>query len=383
MSGKYSPDAYSIWLAQALGPGSDYLAAVAEFGSAQALFEASEIEWRMFGLFRPAQLERLAKREIDSAARHAQICSNNGWHIITQNSEYYPVHLKNIKDSPALLYVNGDPECLKAPVCISVVGAREASNYGKEVAFRLAASLVKGGATVVSGGALGIDSASHEGAISAGGKTVAVMGCGLGAAYLPENEALRNSVAKHGAVISEYLPLSKPTRASFPMRNRIISGMSLMTVVVEAGEKSGSLGTAKHAIAQGRDVGAVPGDVISSAYVGSNVLIANGAKSIYSAASVLEDYVYTYPELIDFDKLDRTLERKAAEEAQPVKKRMPDHLTDRQRAVYGLFGSQPLSYDYLVTNSGLEARELSLTLTELELEGLVSTLPGSRYKVSD
>ncbi|MBR6618804.1 MAG: DNA-processing protein DprA [Clostridia bacterium] len=381
MNGKYPDSVYQIWLAEALGAGSDYLTAVTEFESARGVFEASEIEWRMLGIFTPNQLARLSKRDLSVAARSVQICSNNGWHIIAQDSEYYPVHLKNIKDSPALLYVNGDPDCLTAPVCISVVGAREASNYGKEVAFRLAASLVKGGATVVSGGALGIDSASHEGAISAGGKTVAVMGCGLGAAYLPENEALRNSVSKHGAVISEYLPLSKPTRASFPMRNRIISGMSLMTVVIEAGEKSGSLGTAKHAAAQGRDVGAVPGDVISSAYIGSNVLISNGAKMITSAASVLEDYVCQYPELIAFDKLERTLWQKP-QPAEPVKKRTPDHLSDMQKKVYELIGAESVSYDYLIINSSLEAPELSLTLTELELEGLIVQLPGSRYKIS-
>lgn len=382
MSIGYPDSVYQIWLAEALGAGSDYTTAVAEFESAKGFFEASEIEWRMLGIFKPNQLARLSKRDLAAAARSSQICVNNGWHIIAQDSEYYPIHLKNIKDSPALLYVNGDSECLTAPICISVVGAREASNYGKEVAFRLAASLVHGGATVVSGGALGIDSASHEGAISAGGNTVAVMGCGLGAAYLPENEALRNSVSKHGAVISEYPPLSKPTRASFPMRNRIISGMSLMTVVIEAGEKSGSLGTAKHAIAQGRDVGAVPGDAISSAYIGSNVLIANGAKPIFSAADVLSDYKYYYPELIDFEKLERTLERKNSL-AEPVKKRTPDHLTVRQRAVYELIGVQPVSYDYLITNSGLEAPALSLTLTELELEGLIDSLPGSRYKSAE
>ncbi len=383
MSGNYPDSVYQIWLAEALGPGSDYITAVAEFGSARGFFEASEIEWRMLGVFKPAQLARLSKRDLAAAARSARICANNGWHIIAQDSEYYPTHLKNIKDSPALIYANGDPECLKAPICISVVGARDASNYGKEVAFRLAASLVNGGATVVSGGALGIDSAAHEGAISAGGKTVAVMGVGLGAAYLPENEALRNSVSKHGAVISEYLPLARSTRASFPLRNRIISGMSLMTVVIEAGERSGSLGTARHAIAQGRDVGAVPGDAISSAYIGSNVLIANGAKPVFSAADVLSDYVYDYPELIDLNKLERTLERKSNEEKAPARKRTPDHLTARQKAVYELFGAQPLSYDYLVINSGLDAPGLSLTLTQLELEGLISILPGSRYTISE
>ncbi len=380
MSAVYGEDVYRIWLAQCLGAGSDYLTAIGEFGSAKEFYDADKTEWRMLGIFKPSQLEKLSARDLSSAARYEQICRNNSWHIIPQDSEYYPHHLKNIKNAPALLYVNGDIECLKAKLCISIVGAREASNYGKEVAFRLAASLARAGAVVVSGGALGIDSASHEGAINAGGKTVAVMGCGLGAAYLPENEALRSSVSKNGAVISEYPPLSKPARASFPMRNRIISGMSLMTVVVEASERSGSLGTAKHAISQGRDVGAVPGDVISSAYVGSNLLLSEGAKHISSAADVLEDYVYIYPELIDLSRVERTLERKAAE---PVKKRAPDSLTERQASVYELFGSEPLSFDLLATKSGLDAPALSLTLTELELEGLITGCAGGRYKITD
>lgn len=381
MSADTAREVYQIWLAECLGPGSDYLTAIAEFGSAQAFYEASDTEWRILGVFRPNQLSKLTRRDLSAAQRAAQICKTNSWHIIPQDSEFYPFHLKNIKNAPALLYVNGDPACLKAKLCISVVGAREASNYGKEVAFRLAASLCDAGATVISGGALGIDSASHEGAINAGGKTVAVMGCGLGAAYLPENEAMRNLVSKNGAVISEYLPLSKPGRASFPMRNRIISGMSLATVIIEAGERSGSLGTAKHAMEQGRDVCAVPGDVISSAYIGSNVLIANGAKPVFSAAEILGDYVYTYPDLINLDKVEQKLQRK--ERAKPVKKRAPDSLTERQRKVYGLFSDEPLSYDRLIEDSGLDAPSLSLTLTQLELEGLITVCPGNRYMISE
>lgn len=379
MSAAYADEAYEIWLAHALGAGSDYTTAVAEFGSARNFFEASETEWRLLGIFKPSQIERLSKRDIARASKAAQICKNNSWHIVTQCSEYYPVHLKNINDSPALLYVNGEQECLSAMLTVSIVGARDASRYGKEVAYRLAASLARAGVTVISGGALGIDSASHEGAISAGGKTVAVMGCGLGAGYLSENEALRNSVAQNGAVISEYYPLSAPSRGSFPMRNRIISGMSLATVIVEAGEKSGSLGTANHAIRQGRDVCAVPGDAISSAYIGSNILIANGAKPVFSAADVLADYAYTYPELIDLNNLERTLA--PAANAAPVKQRTPDNLNQTQSAVYALFGDEPISYDTLVIKSGLAAPELSVVLTELELEGIITGCPGNRYKI--
>ena len=163
------------------------------------------------------------------------------------------------------------------------------------------------------------------------------------------------------------------------MRNRIISGMSLATVIVEAGEKSGSLGTAQHAIKQGRDVCAVPGDAISSAYIGSNILIANGAKPVFSAADVLADYVYIYPELINLQNIERTLAQTA--KSAPVKQRTPDGLSETHRKVYGLFGDSEISYDTLVLKSGLSAPELSVVLTELELEGVITVCPGNRYKI--
>lgn len=376
----FDSSVYELWLAECLGAGSDWLTSVTEFGSAQAFYEATEFEWRLMGVLSPTQIEKLKKRNLKSASAAVQVCKNNGWNIVHQNSEFYPPHLLNIKNSPAVLFVNGDLSCLKSKLTVSVVGAREASNYGKEIAFRLAASLVKAGVTVVSGGALGIDSASHEGAISAGGKTVSVMGCGLGSSYLPENEPLRKSVSENGAVISEYFPLTSPTRGSFPMRNRIISGMSLATVIVEAGEKSGSLGTARYAISQGRDVCAVPGDLISSAYTGSNILIAQGAKPVFSAADILSDYVYTYPELIDLSKVERTLEGRTA--AAKPKQSAPVGLSIDAKTVYELFGSEELSYDYLITNSGLNASAMAATLTELELYGLITACPGKRYKIN-
>lgn len=373
---------YSVWLAGCLGAGQSYMAAVAQMGSEQAVFNASELEWSMLGIFKPAQLEKLSKRDLSAAKRIVQICENNSWHIISQCSEYYPVHLKNIGDPPSLIYAWGDAQSLKSELMISIVGAREASTYGRNVAFRLAASLARAGCTVVSGGALGIDTASHEGAVSTGGKTVSVMGCGLGSGYLPENEALRNMVSKHGAVISEYAPITSPTRASFPLRNRIISGMSLATVIVEAGEKSGSLGTARHAQSQGRDVCAVPGDLISSAFTGSNVLIANGAKPVFSAADVLSEYIYTYPHLIDLEKVERTLDPPTGTQIK-VKPAAPEDLSETQSLVYGLFSTEPVGYDYLIENSGLTAPQLSQTLTELELKGIITGCAGRRYTIVD
>lgn len=377
--------AHVAWLAGCVN-GPAYLEAVTAFGGAQALFKASEADWRTAGIFTPAQLDRLKKRDLGAAERYVRICEKNGWHVIPCTDEYYPTHLREISDHPAMLYVNGDPETLRNPLTVAIVGAREASLYGRELAARLARSLAYAGVTIVSGGALGVDSAAHGGAIDGGGTTVAVMGCGLGAYYLAENEPLRQKIAEHGCVISEYPPLSRPTKATFPNRNRIISGMSVTTAIVEAGEKSGSLSTARHAIRQGRDLCAVPGDAIVSTYTGSNVLIANGARPVFTALDVAYECIYEYPELIKAEDIfadPRQAERSGSSqrETKLPPAPAPDHLTDKQKAVYSVFGSGELGYDAIAEKSGLNPSELSNILTQLELEGLITPLPGNRYRV--
>ena len=368
---------YSVWLSQCIGAKPGSVDSLSFFSSAQALYEAGAAEWYATGLFRPAQLRRMEKRDLTDAKRIVRQCDENGWHIIDVNSEYYPVNLKEIADAPAVLYVWGDPTCLKDERMIAVVGARDATRYSLEVAHRLTADFARAGMTVVSGGALGIVTAAHRGAMEGGGKTVAVMGCGLGAAYLSENEGLRRDVAASGAVISELAPFSKPFQGSFPQRNRIISGLSKGTVVIEAGENSGSLGTAEHAYRQNRDVFAVPGDVISSSFVGSNVLIANGAKPVFRAEDVLYDYAYLYD--IDLSALRGESVRKPARH----KPLAPDTLTDTQRKVYACFDCDPVGFDALVAKSGLNAPLLSQTLTELQIIGLIRPLPGKRFTAAD
>ncbi len=368
---------YSVWLSHCIGVGPGSFDALSFFPSARAFYEAGTAEWYATGLFRPAQLRRMEKRDLTDAKRIVRQCDENAWHIIDVNSEYYPVNLKEIVDAPGVLYVWGDPACLKDERMIAVVGARDATRYSIEVAHRLTADFARAGMTVVSGGALGIDTAAHRGALEGGGKTVAVMGCGLGASYLNENEGLRRDVAASGAVISELAPFSKPFQGSFPQRNRLISGLSKGTVVIEAGENSGSLGTAEHAYRQNRDVFAVPGDVISSSFVGSNVLIANGAKPVFRAEDVLYDYEYLYN--LDLSALRGESVRKPARH----KPLAPETLSDVQRKVYACFDCEPVGFDALVAQSGLSAPLLSQTLTELQIIGLIRPLPGKRFTAAD
>ena len=378
---------FDLWLTSCVN-GPAYTAVISSFGSAKAFFEANEFDWRTAGIFTSAQLDRLKKRELSLAEKRLKICEENNWRIVTCLDKDFPVHLRGIKDAPSMLYVDGYPEFLSNPLTVAMVGARKASYHGALLASRLAAALAGVGVTIVSGGALGIDTASHDGAIMGGGSTVCVLGCGLGARYLLENESLRKRVAGHGCLVSEYPPFSAPTKATFPNRNRIISGMSVTTVIVEAGERSGSLGTARHALRQGRDLCAVPGDAINSAYTGSNVLIANGARPVFSAADILLECSYEYPELLSPEAVRSAAERSISQNGYPdkeitiPKKPAPSTLSEDQKKVYELFGTEEIGYDELALNSGLNPAKLSQVLVELELEDLIQPLPGNRYAPS-
>jgi DNA processing protein len=216
-----------------------------------------------------------------------ELINKNNITVITDRDESYPENLFNIYDRPPLLYIKGNLQ--KEDINIAIVGSRLASTYGKFITERISRELAMKGITIVSGMARGIDSAAHRGAIAAQGRTVAVLGCGLDIIYPPENKNLFSDIVQNGAVISEYPPQTQPLSAHFPARNRIISGISYGVVVVEAGEKSGSLITARLALEQGREVFAVPGSIDSVGSRGTNKLIKQGAKLIENIDDILED----------------------------------------------------------------------------------------------
>lgn len=237
--------------ATALGVQSRLEEAIAYFGTARRLYEAGELEWKLAGLFTARQLEKLRSQRLTQAEEILKQCAGNGWLALTPEDPCYPKRLRAIPNFPAALYVWGRMPDLDGRVALAVVGAREASFQGRQIAQGLCKAFAQAGAVVVSGGALGIDSAAHMGALEGGGETVAFLGCGLGARYLMENQYLRESIAAHGAVVSEFPPGTPPGRTTFPVRNRLLSGVSCGTVVIEAGEKSGSLITARCALEQG------------------------------------------------------------------------------------------------------------------------------------
>ena len=293
------PVEYWIWLQNALGAGARTDEILAYFKTPEEMYKAGEYEWRLSGLLTQRKIDLLKNSTVEKTTEIINECRQQGYKIITPDDNLFPNRLKNLTDMPLVLYGLGDCSVMNDSVNIGMVGTRNASSYGIETAQKLSFLLALSGATIVSGGALGIDSEAHAGAMLAKGRTLAFLGCGLSVNYLMENAALRRAITRYGAVVSEYSPFTPASRITFPTRNRLISGVSLGVVVVEAGVKSGSLITANYALDQGKDVFAVPGDIVRSSFDGTNYLIKNGAKPVFNAEDILSEYEYQYGDLLD------------------------------------------------------------------------------------
>jgi DNA processing protein len=288
--------------------------------------------------------------------------------VVTYLDEAYPPRLRAIPDPPPLLYVGGTLD-QRDHQAIAIVGSRKASASGRLLTEELSRDLASAGFTVVSGLALGIDAAAHRGALAAGGRTVAVMGCGLDRTYPPEHEALREQIERSGAVVGE-LPLgSYPYGYHFPRRNRIISGMSLGVLVTEAAIRSGSLITARLAAEQGREVFAAPGFAKAENSRGPNGLIKQGAKLVETAADVIEELL---------PQLDRSFRERLQRLAPPAAGAIPQ--LDRQEApIYDVLSFEPTHIDDLIARTGLPAADVAGLLLAMELKGAIRQLPGHAY----
>ena len=389
---------YWIWLQQALHAGAQVDDLLGVFSTARGVYESGETERRLSGALRASQLRRLEDTPLSAAEAILRRCASLGQRVVTPEDALYPAALRSLPDMPLVLYTRGDLYCLHDALAIAVVGARRASLYSLGVARALAKDLAGAGVVVVSGCALGVDAASHEGALYAGGKTVGVLGCGIDTPYLTENAALREDVAKNGALVTEYPPGTKVVPRNFPLRNRIISGLSSGVVVVEAGEHSGSLITARYAAEQGRDVFGVPGDLTSRDFTGVHALIRDGAKPVFSARDVLQEYTWVYdslhPEALA-DVLHVTdVPRRSEPQAQrqpadppappkPTRRTLPASLSDDARAVYDAMGAQALYTDDLVRATKLEPNRVFTALIELEINGFIQMTSGKRYCIKD
>jgi DNA processing protein len=335
---------------------------LARFGTLEAAWKAEEMELVMSGLDQKS-LEALgaARRAIDPDAE-LEALARSGIGALTWVDPDYPRLLRQIADPPPALYVKGDLREADA-WAVAIVGTRRASVYGREVAEMLASDFARSQVTVVSGLARGIDAAAHQAALSAGGRTVAVLGSGVDVVYPAEHRQLAHAIAAQGALVSDYPPGTQPEAVNFPPRNRIISGLSLGTVVVEADERSGALITVDFALDQGRDVFAVPGNIFNRTSRGTNQLIQKGAKLVMSAADVLDD--------LNLGLAAQHAEVQAAAPADAVERRVLEALTH-----------EPAPVDEVVRGLGLPAETVAAALALLELKGLARQAGGARYALT-
>ncbi len=333
------------------------------FGSLEKAWGASRAQLGCILDSRSIENIERARSRIEPAAT-LERCSRLGIAVLTAMDPAYPRLLAHIPAAPPVLYVRGS--LTQADECaVAIVGTRRASSYGREIATEIARDLAAAGVTVVSGLARGIDGFAHQGALEGNGRTVAVMASGVDVIYPPEHRGLAERVAGNGALVSDYAPGTKPDGPNFPARNRIIAGMALATLVIEAPARSGALITVDFAADQGRDVFVVPANVTSSASAGSNKLIRDGARVITSAADLLVDLG------IDGLNVDRP---------EPVQDSLP--LTDEERRIMAVMSRQPVHLDEIIVAANMTVSEGSAMLTMLELKGLVQNAGSHHYALT-
>ena len=360
---------YAPWIAfgrvKGLG-GVSFKKLAAHFADPTQVFSASAKELRQVQSLDEAVIDGLMNfsewHQVETEVRRVR---EAGVTIVPFTDANYPARLRMIADPPPLLYVKGEirPDDEKA---VGVVGSRSASDYGRRVARDLCRGLAALGFTVVSGMARGIDGAAHETALRFGARTIAVLGSGVDRAYPPEHATLYQRITESGAVISE-LPLgTRPMTFNFPARNRLISGLSLGVVVVEATERSGSLITAALAVEQGREVFAVPGEVGSSRSRGAHRLIRQGAKLVETVDDIIEEIA---PQLLS----------RPGEPAREPQRMLPQGASAEVRKIFALLQGRSLQIDEVIEGSGFSPAKTSEILLDLELQGYLRQLPGKRY----
>lgn len=335
------------------------------YGSLEAAWNAPADSLRACGL-PPKTLENLLRVRSDCSLETIwENIQRKGIQVLTWEDERYPRRLREIDQPPPVLYVSGDFQPAD-DWAVAVVGTRRMTVYGRQVAGELAAFLARQGITVVSGLARGVDRAAHEAALQAGGRSIAVLGSGVDRIYPPEHTRLAEQIRAHGAVISDYPPGTPPDSTNFPPRNRIISGLSMAVVVVEAGHESGALITASFAANQGREVFAVPGSIYAPQSKGTNRLIQDGAHPLLNFEDILEVL-----------QLEQVQEKQAARTLLP-----PDPSVSAVEAnLLRILADEPQHVDEICAQSGLPIEQVSATLTLMELKGIVRQQGGMNFSL--
>lgn len=338
-------------------------ALIAHFHSASAVFSASQAELcRVSGIEQTLAENILRNHDAAFAERQLEVLAARNTHLLTYWDGDYPSLLKKIPDPPVLLYVEGELASSNENL-LAIVGTRAPTQYGKMVAEKLTAELASRGFTIVSGLARGIDTVAHRTALKSGGRTLAVLGSGLDVMYPAENEKLAQEIIVNGAVLSEYPFGAKPDAVNFPRRNRIISGLALGVLVVEAGLESGAMITANLALEHNREVFAVPGSILSMKSAGPHQLIREGAKLVHGVDDVLEELMGQ----LDFFGRQRMEQQPAPE------------LDEKSTRIYQLLSHEGVHIDELIRKSGLSSSEVMTLLLELEFKNVVKQLPGKFF----
>jgi DNA processing protein len=332
---------------------------VAYFGELESAWRADPAGLAEAGLG-PKVIERVIQaREKVNLDQLWEKIESQGIKILTWQDEAYPTRLKEIDQPPPVLYIRGDylPDDLFA---VAIVGTRRVTPYGRQITEEIAAFLAGNGMTVISGLARGVDAIAHQTALRAGGRTIAILGSGVDKIYPPEHLKLAEQMMERGAVISDYAPGTPPDASNFPPRNRIISGLSLAVVVVEAGETSGALITAEFAAEQGREVFAVPGSILAPQSKGTNKLIQNGALSLLNVKDLMQALDIT-----------RVGEQKTARKILPA--------DETEARLLNILGSEPLHVDEIRNQTELPIEKVSAALVLMELKGMVRQVGGMNY----
>lgn len=300
-----SKDLKWIWLAEKCGPGStELLKLIEKLGDIDDIFGADYDGYSEAGVSERL-CEDLCDKDTANAMKIMSYCNSAGVTLLTYDSPKYPASLRSLKNPPAVLYCLGELPDFNRNLCISVVGTRTMSEYGMRAAYKIAYEVASSGAVVISGMALGIDGIAACAAIASGGKTVAVLGCGIDRVYPKSHQKLCEAIKRQGAVITEFPPDTEPRGMNFPIRNRIISGLGQGTVVVDADLESGAMITAKNAILQGRDIYAVPANIGAENSSGTNSLIRDGAQAVLCGNDIIRNYMYIYRDRLDVSRLMR------------------------------------------------------------------------------
>jgi DNA processing protein len=357
------------WIELSLIPGvgvTSFWRLLDQFKTPHEVFNATKKQLEGVQGLRPQVVEAIANyaRFKGRAEQELVKLSALGGCAISFEDNSYPSQLKVLTDPPPVLYLRGREDTLNQPA-VAIVGSRAATDYGRKAAFTIAKSLTGSGVTVVSGLALGIDSQAHSGALAGKGGTVAVLGCGLDVVYPRDNFRLFQEIVERGAIISEYPLATRPEGFRFPARNRIIAGLCLGVLVVEAAKRSGSLITAQIALDSGREVFAVPGHIDSSKSEGTHWLLRHGAKLVQRAEDVIEE--------LALPNISRAIEKKDTLKGAV-------EINHQAYKLLQLLTTYPMMREELVLKSGIAPEKLSELLLMLELDGLVELLPGDKIK---